>query len=113
MNSIKTYLVSLTLCVAFLLAGRPAVAQKSLSAYTGQYTQNINGYHAYLNVYIENNKLKVKQSWDGNVRTLEFITDNKFIISMDGWAIKFIRNKANKVVQMEVLANERWTKIYP
>lgn len=111
MNSIKTHLLTVTVCLAALLIGRPAAAQKSLSAYTGQYTQNVNGYHAYLNVYIENNKLKVKQSWDGNVRTLDFITENRFIISMDGWAIKFIRNKANKVIQMQVLASEIWTKI--
>lgn len=88
-----------------------AMGQNSLAVYTGKYQMNVNGYHAQLEVYIKDNKLRAKQSWDGRVRTFEYLSDNKFIIAMDGWAIKFIRNKQNKVIQMEVLANEVWVKV--
>ena len=108
---IKKLIVGGIVCISFFLMSLTAAAQKSLSAYTGKYTMNVNGYQAYVDVFIKDNKLRAKQSWDGKTKTLERVGDNKFIIAMDGWAIKFIRNKANKVIQMQVLANEIWTKI--
>lgn len=87
------------------------MAQKSFSAYTGKYTRNIGGFHAYLDVYVENNKLFVKQWWDGKTRKLEYLSNDKFIIVMDGWAIEFKRGPKNRVINMEVLANEIWTKV--
>jgi hypothetical protein len=111
MNSIKIYLAGLAICLSLFFMSRPAAAQNSLSAYTGKYTRNFNGFDADLNIYIKNNKLMVRQWWDGKTRTLELVADNKFIISMDGWAIQFIRNRANKVIQMQVLANEIWIKV--
>jgi hypothetical protein len=108
---IKKIIVSGIICISLFLMSLTAAAQKSLSSYTGKYTMNVNGYHAYVDVFIKDNKLRAKQSWDGKTRTFEYLDDNKFIIAMDGWAIQFIRNKANKVIQMQVLGSEIWTKI--
>jgi hypothetical protein len=108
---IKRFIVSGLVGISFFLMSRISAAQTSLSAYTGKYTMNVNGYHAYVDVFIKDNKLRAKQSWDGKTRTFEYLGDNKFIIAMDGWAIQFIRNKANKVIQMQVLANEIWIKV--
>lgn len=107
---IKSFIVSGIICICFFLMSLTAAAQ-TLSAYTGKYTMNVNGYHAYVDVFIKDNKLRAKQSWDGKTRTFEYLGNNKFIIAMDGWAIQFIRNKANKVIQMQVLANEIWIKV--
>jgi hypothetical protein len=108
---IKRSIVSGLAGILFFLMSMTAAAQTSLAAYTGKYKMDVNGYHAYVDVFIKDNKLRAKQSWDGKTRTFEYLGDNKFIIAMDGWAIQFIRNKANKVIQMQVLANEIWIKV--
>lgn len=110
-RDIKKLIVSGLVGISFFLVCLTATAQASLSAYTGKYKMDVKGYQAYVDVFIKDNKLRAKQSWDGKTRTFEYLGDNMFIISMDGWAIKFIRNKANKVIQMQVLANEVWIKV--
>ncbi len=87
-----------------------AVAQNALTPYTGTYERMIGNYHATVIVSIKNNKLQAKQSWDGKVRIFEQVGDNRFIITLDGWAVEFMRNKQKKVTQMIVLGNEVWVK---
>ena len=108
---IKRFIVSSIVCISFFLMSMAATAQNTLSVYTGKYTMNVNGYHAYVDVFIKDKKLKAKQSWDGKTRTFECVGENKFIIAIDGWAIQFIRNKANKVIKMQVLGSEIWVKV--
>jgi hypothetical protein len=110
-TGIKRSVISGIVGVSFFLMSVTAAAQTTLLAYTGKYKRDVNGYQAYVDVFIKDHKLRAKQSWDGKTRTFEYVGDNKFIIAMDGWAIKFIRNKANKVIQMQVLGNEVWMKI--
>ena len=107
----KSYITCVAVIIGFLMACTAAVAQSALSAYTGIYKRNVNGYSAYVEISIKNNKLAAKQSWDGKTRRFDNLGNDKFIITMDGWAIKFIRDKHNKVIQMQVLADEVWTKI--
>lgn len=88
-----------------------AVGQNSLTSYMGNYKRNVNGYNARLSIYIKNNKLTVRQLWDGKIKTLEYLTRDKFIVAMEGWSVKFIRDRNNKVIQMQVLASDLWIKI--
>ena len=99
------------ICLSLSAMSGRATAQKSLTAYTGKYTRNIGGFKAYLNVYVANNKLFVKQWWDGKTRKLEYLNENRFIIALDGWAIEFKRDPKNRVINMQVLGDEIWTKV--
>ena len=108
---IKKHTVIALICSLFLFINVQATAQNKLSPYVGKYKMVVNGYEAHVDVFIKDNKLRAKQSWDGKTRTFEYVGDNKFIIAMDGWAIQFIRNKANKVIKMQVLGSEIWTKV--
>ena len=83
---IKRFIVSGIVGVLFSLMSLTAAAQTTLLAYTGKYKRDVNGYQAYVDVFIKDHKLRAKQSWDGKTRTFEYVGDNKFIIAMDGWA---------------------------
>lgn len=107
----KRYVVCGAMVISFALFAVNTMAQSNLSVYTGRYKRDVKGYQAYLDVFVNNGKLKAKQSWDGKTKTLKYLGDNKFIISMYGWAVKFARNKQNKPVGMEVLGREIWIKV--
>ena len=108
---IKRYIFCVLAVMLFVTMYMPAAAQSALTTYTGTYERVVGNYHATVTVYLKDNKLRAKQSWDGQVRTFEYLGNNKFIIAMDGWAIEFIRDARNRVVQMKVLGNEVWVKI--
>ncbi len=108
--AIKQYIFCVLVTVILATISLTAVAQKALTAYSGTYERVVGNYHATVVVTIKDNKLRAKQSWDGNVRTFAHVGNDKFIIAMDGWAVEFKRNKQNKIVQMKVLGNEVWVK---
>lgn len=107
---IKKYVFSALVAALLITIGFTAAAQSALTAYTGTYERMVGHYHAAVTVYLKDNKLRAKQSWDLKVRTFEQVGNDKFIIAMDGWAVEFKRNKQNKVAQMKVLGNEVWVK---
>ena len=83
----------------------------TLEQYAGRYklTQGANA--VYLNIYVENGKLTSKQVWDGQIKPLDHLNGDNFIVSIVGWSVKFIRDKNRKVVQMQVRGHDMWTKV--
>ncbi|PJJ83118.1 DUF3471 domain-containing protein [Mucilaginibacter auburnensis] len=106
----KQYIFCVLATILLTIISLTAAAQNPLTKYAGTYERVVGNYHATVTVYIKDNKLRAKQSWDRKVRTFEQVGNDKFIIAMDGWAVEFKRDKQNKVAQMKVLGNEVWVK---
>lgn len=83
----------------------------SLKQYTGKYQMQQGMQTNYLEVYIENGKLAGKDMSRGEVKTLDHLSGDDFILSKEKVAIKFIRDKDNKVFQIAIMGNVMWTKI--
>jgi hypothetical protein len=85
--------------------------QDSLKQYTGKYQMQQGMQTNYLEVYVENGKLAGKDMSRGEVKTLDHLSGDDFILSKEKVAIKFIRDKDNKVFQIAIMGNVMWTRI--
>jgi hypothetical protein len=85
--------------------------QDSLIEYTGKYQMQQGSQTVYMKVYIENGKLAGKDSASGEVKTLNHLSEDDFILSKEKIAVKFIRDKDKKVSQIAIMGNVMWTKI--
>ena len=64
-----------------------------------------------MQVYIANGKLAGKDLASGEVKTLDHLSGDDFILSKEKIAVKFLRDKDNRVLQIAVMGNVMWTKI--
>jgi len=85
--------------------------QDSLIEYTGKYQMQQGTQTVYMNVYIENGKLAGKDSASGDVKTLDHLSGDDFVLSKEKLAVKFIRDKDNQVFQIAVMGNVMWTNV--
>jgi hypothetical protein len=119
----KKYLI---LPAMFIIAGtslRPSIASAniiktitchqpdSLAVYTGKYQMQQGQQIIYMEVYIQNGKLAGKDLSNGGIKILDHISGDDFILSKEKAAIKFVRNKDQRVTQIAIMGNVMWTKV--
>ena len=80
-----------------------------LSEYTGKYEMKQGTQTVTSDLYIENGKLTAKSS-DGGILTLDHLSGDNFVVSKQGTAIKFMRDRQNKVTQIAVSGAIAWTR---
>lgn len=84
---------------------------EALEPFVGRYKLMQGTIALSLNIYAENGKLVTKQLWDGLVSPLDHVDGDNYIARSVGWAVKFIRDKNNKVIQIQVAGHDIWTKV--
>ena len=94
-----------------LTINEASVTAEALDQFVGRYKLMQGTTALFLNIYEEKGKLVSKQLWDGLVKPLDHIEGDNYIVTSVGWAVKFIRDKNNKVAKMQVAGHDIWTKV--
>lgn len=94
-----------------LTVNEAAVTAQALDQFVGRYKLMQGNTALFLNIYEEKGKLVSKQLWDGLVKPLDHVEGDNYIVTSVGWAVKFIRDKNNKVAKMQVAGHDIWTKV--
>jgi hypothetical protein len=86
------------------------VQQDSLKQYTGKYRMQQGMQTTYMEIYIENGKLTGRDLSRGEVKILDHLSGDDFILSKEKVPVKFIRDKSNRVYGIAVMGNVMWTR---
>ena len=65
----------------------------------------------YMEVYAEGGKLAGKNLASGEIKTLDHLTGDDFILSKENVTIKFTRGKNDEVSGISIMGNVMWIKI--
>jgi len=89
---------------------RPVTAD-TLAIYTGKYQRTIHNDLFYIDFTLIDGELIGTTLWDGNKLALKHLTGDNFIVSGLAWAVKFMRDKDNKISQVQIMGNDVWVKV--
>lgn len=99
------------LSITGLTTNKRPVVPGDLTIYTGRYQHKFGGASPYVDVLYENGKLFGINSWDSARRDLEYLNRDNFIVKGFGWAVRFIRNRNQKVNIVNISGYGDWVRI--
>jgi len=83
----------------------------TLAIYTGKYQRTIHNDLFYIEFTLIDRELIGTTLWDGNKLALKHLSGDNFIVSGLAWAVKFMRDKDNKITQVLIRGTDYWVKV--
>jgi hypothetical protein len=106
----QAFIAPSTMAASLKIKNYP-IAADALEQFVGRYKLMQGTTALFLNIYEENGKLVSKQLWDGLIKPLDHVNGDNFMVTSVGWSVKFIRDKNNKVKQMQVAGHDIWSRV--